>query len=101
MHLAIYNRGINKGMMKHTECGFSYSRFGNSYLLAGIKFSKREGAAMLVATNETVQDLAFAHWQYNANEKAYSANLITKAMYEYARDELHKDIESLSAAHYK
>ncbi|MCL2224900.1 MAG: hypothetical protein FWB96_08040 [Defluviitaleaceae bacterium] len=47
-----------------------------------------------------VHDIAFAHWQYNANEKAYSAKLITKTMYEYARDELHKSIETLSVARY-
>ena len=49
---------------------------------------------------EALQDLAFAHWQFAANEKAYSAKLITQVMYEYARDELHKSIETLSAAHY-
>jgi hypothetical protein len=48
----------------------------------------------------SVQDLAFTYWQCSANEKAYSANLITKAMYEYARDELHKSLESLSVARY-
>jgi hypothetical protein len=47
-----------------------------------------------------VHDIAFAHWQYSANEKAYSAKLITKTMYEYVRDELHKSIETLSVAHY-
>jgi len=55
---------------------------------------------MVTTTIETMQDLAFAHWKYNANEMAYSAKLITKAMYEYARDELHKTIESLSALRY-
>ena len=54
---------------------------------------------MVTTTIESTQDLAYAHWKYNANEMAYSANLITKAMYEYARDELHKSIESLSVAH--
>jgi hypothetical protein len=49
---------------------------------------------------EAVYDIAFAHWQYSANEKAYSAKLITKTMYEYARDELHKSIETLSVARY-
>jgi len=37
-------------------------------------------------------DLVFAHWQQYANEKAYAAKLITKAMYEFARDEIHKKI---------
>ena len=35
-----------------------------------------------------IEDLAFTHWQYKANEKAYAAKLITKTMYEYAREEL-------------
>ena len=47
-----------------------------------------------------VEELAFTHWQVSANEKAYEAKLITKAMYEYARDELHKTIERLSEARY-
>ncbi|MCL1883926.1 MAG: hypothetical protein FWF81_09285 [Defluviitaleaceae bacterium] len=47
--------------------------------------------------NENVQDLAFAYWKFNANEKAYAANLITRAMYEYVRDELHKNIECIEA----
>jgi len=47
-------------------------------------------------TYESVEDLAFAHWQYNANEKAYAKKLITKAMYEFAREELCKSIERLS-----
>ena len=55
---------------------------------------------MVTTIIEPTQDLAFAHWKYNANEKAYSAKLITKAMYEYARDELHKIIEYLSTACY-
>ena len=56
--------------------------------------SKQEGDAMInsaVPSSET-NDLAFAHWQQHANEKAYAAKLITKAMYEFARDEIHKKI---------
>jgi len=67
----------------------------------------QRGDAYMVLTStfqtsntEVVHDIAFAHWQYNANEKAYSANLISKAMYEYVRDELHKSIETLSLARY-
>ena len=45
---------------------------------------------------DSVKDLAFAHWQYNANEKAYENRLITKAMYEFAREELRKTIERFS-----
>ena len=45
-------------------------------------------------------DLAFAHWQQYANEKAYAAKLITKAMYEFARDEIHKTIARLSEVRY-
>ncbi|MCL1883159.1 MAG: hypothetical protein FWF81_05325 [Defluviitaleaceae bacterium] len=55
---------------------------------------------MVSTAIETTQDLAFAHWKYNANEMAYSAKLITTAMYEYARDELHKTIEYLSTLRY-
>jgi len=47
-------------------------------------------------TADSVEDLAFTHWQFNANEKAYAARLITKDMYEFARDELQKSIDSLS-----
>jgi maleate cis-trans isomerase len=46
--------------------------------------------------DESVEDLAFAHLKYNANEKAYEAKLIPKATYEFARNELQKDIDSLS-----
>jgi len=53
---------------------------------------------MLNATAESIEDLAFAHWQYNANEKAYAAKLITKAMYEFARNELQKNLERLTKA---
>ena len=55
---------------------------------------------MVATTIEMTQDPAYAHWKYNANEMAYSAKLITKAMYEYARDELHKTIENLSTLRY-
>ena len=61
--------------------------------------ARREGDAMLnKATVPTCEasDLAFAHWQQYANEKAYAAKLITKAMYEFARDEIHKTIACLS-----
>jgi len=47
-----------------------------------------------------VENLAFAHWQYSTNEKAYKAGLITKAMYELARDEVQKSIDSLTALCY-
>lgn|GEM_PF-2291178 len=43
-----------------------------------------------------VEDLAFVHWQHHANEKAYANKLITKPMYEFARDELRKSIDQLS-----
>jgi len=48
------------------------------------------------AVGKTTDDLAFAHWQQHANEKAYAAKLITKAMYEFARDEIHKKIASFT-----
>ena len=44
---------------------------------------------------QRIEDLAFAHWQYNANEKAYAAKLIAKTMYEYAREELRVKINEL------
>ena len=55
---------------------------------------------MMTASASAVEELAFTHWQVSANEKAYEAKLITKTMYEYARDELHKTIERLSEARY-
>ena len=57
------------------------------------------GDAMLnkatVPTCKT-NDLVFAHWQQHANEKTYAAKLITKTMYEFARDEIHKKISSFA-----
>jgi maleate cis-trans isomerase len=49
-----------------------------------------------MATYESIENLAFAHLKYNANEKAYEAKLIPKATYEFARNELQKTIDSLS-----
>ena len=51
---------------------------------------------MATATSEHVENLAFLHWQHNANEKAYANMLITKTMYEFAREELRKSIDHLS-----
>ena len=51
-------------------------------------------------SSERIEELAFMHWQYNANEKAYIAKLITKPMYEFAKGELTKSIERLSATCY-
>jgi hypothetical protein len=48
---------------------------------------------MTSATNTHTQDLAFAHWQLYANEKAYANKIITKKMYEFARDKLQKSID--------
>jgi hypothetical protein len=53
-----------------------------------------------ITYDESVEDLAFAHLKYNANEKAYEAKLIPKATYEFARNELQKDIDRLSNACY-
>ena len=44
-----------------------------------------------------VTNLAFTYWQCHANDRAYAAKIITQAMYEFAREELHKRIDSLSA----
>jgi len=49
-----------------------------------------------IAAYEHIEDLAFAYWQYNANEKAYANKLITQDMHEYARNELQKSIDRLS-----
>ena len=49
-----------------------------------------------IASRNLIEDLAFTHWQYKANEKAYEEKLITKTMYEYAREELRKSIDKLS-----
>jgi len=49
-----------------------------------------------IAPRNHIEDLAFTHWQYKANEKAYEEKLITKTMYEYAREELRKSIDKLS-----
>ncbi|MCL2461444.1 MAG: hypothetical protein FWF44_02160 [Defluviitaleaceae bacterium] len=38
--------------------------------------------------------MALAHWLYTANEKAYESEIITKPMYEYARDELCKSVSA-------
>ena len=50
--------------------------------------------------NNSIETLAFTHWQYIANEKAYKEGLITRGMYEYARDELQKSIDKLSSLCY-
>ena len=42
-----------------------------------------------------IEDLAFAYWQYKINEKAYTANIITHTMYEFAKEELIKTIDLL------
>lgn len=55
---------------------------------------------MTTAIPDIVQNLAFAHWQLGANEKAYASKLITRAMYEFAREELRKSIDRLSGACY-
>jgi hypothetical protein len=52
------------------------------------------------ATYENIENLAFTHWKYAANEKAYEAKLIPKAAYEFARNELQKAIDSLCAVCY-
>jgi hypothetical protein len=43
-----------------------------------------------------LEDLAFAHWQYAANEKAYENKLLTTPMYEFAKEKLQKKIDNLS-----
>lgn len=45
---------------------------------------------------QEVKDLGFALWQLNANDKAYKNGLITTPMYEFAKKELQKAVETLS-----
>ena len=45
---------------------------------------------------EKVENLAFANWQYQANERAYENKIITTAMYEFAKEKLQKKIDNLS-----
>ena len=52
------------------------------------------------ATYASIEDLAFAHWQYKANEKLYAAKLITQNMYEFAKQELLKAIDTLERVCY-
>ena len=52
-------------------------------------------------TYKNVENLAFAHWQYAANEKAYANKMITRNMYEYARDEVRKLIDRLETLCYQ
>ena len=52
-------------------------------------------AHKLTKTDEKIKDLAFTYWQYKANEKAYAAKLITKTMYDYAKEELRVKINGL------
>jgi uncharacterized protein YpiB (UPF0302 family) len=54
----------------------------------------------MAATKERAEELAFVYWQLNVNDEAYENNLITKAMCEFARDELLKRIDRLSEARY-
>ena len=51
---------------------------------------------LLNSTKEEVRNLAFLHLQYNYNEKAFENGVITRAMYEYARDILQKSIDTKS-----
>jgi len=71
---------------------------GNNHNLSSISIER--GGGMTTAAYESVEDLAFAHWQYNANEKAYANNLINKKLYEFAREELHNIIAQLSKVCY-
>ena len=54
------------------------------------------GDAVKAGARNDIENIAFLNWQLCANEKAYSANIITKSMYEYARNELKKQIEQLA-----
>lgn len=58
------------------------------------------GDAVGESIRQEVEDLSFALWQQSANEKAYERGLITQSMYEYAKSELHRIIESLSSLCY-
>jgi hypothetical protein len=58
------------------------------------------GEAVQDKHRDKVRDLAFLRWQLHANEGARASGLITAAMYEFARDALHKDIAILEALCY-
>jgi len=47
-----------------------------------------------------ISDLAFTYWKYHANENAYQNKLITRPIYEYARDDLQKTIDLLAESRY-
>ena len=69
----------------------------------GINLTQKEQEVVNTMTGVTyasIEDLAFVHWQYKANEKAYAAKLITRGMYEFAREELLKAIDSLEKVCY-
>jgi len=61
-----------------------------------IDFNRGDAMSKVTAPSREANDLAFAHWQQHANEKAYATKLITKAMYEFARDEIHKKISGFA-----
>ena len=42
-----------------------------------------------------VEDLAWLIYQQKLNELAFSANIITEAMYIYAKENLQKDVDKL------
>ena len=65
-------------------------------IMPRIDFNRGDTMSKVTALSCKTNDLAFAHWQQHANEKAYAAKLITKAMYEFARDEIHKKIASFT-----
>lgn len=49
---------------------------------------------------EYIEDLAFANWQFKANEAAYNNKLITTDMYEFAKEKIQKKIDNLSSLCY-
>ncbi len=55
---------------------------------------------MTTTTYDNIEDLAFAIWQFKANEKAFANKIITKSMYEFAKAELQKSIDRLSVICY-
>ncbi|MCL1842304.1 MAG: hypothetical protein FWF79_00655 [Defluviitaleaceae bacterium] len=48
------------------------------------------GMSQIITTSENAKKLAFAYRQFNANKKAYDCKLITKDMYEFAKEEILK-----------
>lgn len=57
-------------------------------------------SAIKACVRDDIENLAFVNWQLLVNEKAYSANVITAPMYEYAKGKLERRAQKLAQLHY-